>query len=99
MSYFIVSWDISAVEPTWSQTDKRMLECIDGLSWTRPVNTFYMVKTDSPLVYQSLLKNLQQVAQSAPVKVRFIMSPLLSRDSYDGWLEPDAWPKVRAIAA
>jgi hypothetical protein len=96
--YFIVSWDISAGNPTWSQVDERLRNCFARYQSFRPVNTFYVVKVSSGDQYRAILVALQDVAKSSPVNVYFIISPLLTVTDWDGWLQPDDWPKVFQIA-
>lgn len=96
--YFVVSWDISASNPVWSQIDERLRKCFDDdYNWVRPVNTFYMVKISTAQQYQTILANLQAVAKDSPVNVNFIMSPPLTVTNWDGWLPQDTWTKVREI--
>jgi hypothetical protein len=98
MAYFIVSWDISSSEPTWSRIDEQLRNCFKHLPYLRPVNTFYMVKVSSQQQYNLVFTALQNVAErSTQVKVRFIASPMMNITGYNGWLDQDLWPKVRQI--
>ena len=96
--YFIVSWDISAGNPTWSQVDERLRNCFARYKSYRPVNTFYMVSVSSGDQYRAILNALQGVAGNSPVNVFFVMSPLLTTTDWDGWLREEDWPKVFQIA-
>ena len=95
--YFVVSWDISASNPTWSQIDERLRSCLAGYQSLRPVNTFYMVRVSNGDQHRTILAALQNVAGNSSVKVDLIMSPLLTVTGWDGWLQPDVWPKVAEI--
>jgi len=98
--YFVVSWDISASNPTWSQIDERMRNCFANYHSIRPVNTFYMVKVANGDQYRSIFSALQRVAKDSEehgTNVYFIASPVLTMGGWDGWLQPDLWPKVAQV--
>jgi hypothetical protein len=95
--YFIVSWDISAVNPRWSAIDEQMRNCFKGYTQLRPVNTFYMVKVASGNERNAILTALQAVAQQTSEDVFFVMSPVLTVSGWDGWLPQDKWELVKAI--
>jgi hypothetical protein len=96
--YFVVSWDISANNPVWSQIDERMRNCLTGYQSVRPVNTFYMVKVSNSNQHRTILAALQDIAANSHVMVKVVVSPLLTVTGWDGWLQPDEWPKVFAMA-
>lgn len=95
--YCVISWDISAVDATWNELDAKMRNCFHGLNWFKPVYTFYLVEIFDNFRYNTLLQDLQRVAGSTPIMVRFVMSPMISAQNWDGWLNPEHWPEVRRI--
>lgn len=97
MSYFLVSWDISASEPAWSQVDKRLRDCFEHLPYIKPVNTFYMIRVLTRDQYNQVFTALQTVAKNSVIQVRFIMTPILNNTGFDGWLDTEIWNGVRQI--
>lgn len=100
--YFVVSWDISASNPVWSQIDERMRNCFANYRSIRPVNTFYMVKVANGDQYRTIFNALQRTAQTTEengTNIYFVMSPLFTVTGWDGWLQPDLWPKVAEVAS
>jgi hypothetical protein len=95
--YFIVSWDISAVEPQWSRIDEQMRNCFKTYQQIRPVNTYYIVKVANATQYEAIHTCLLNVAQSQTATVHFIISPLLTAQGFKGWLPKDRWPKISEI--
>jgi hypothetical protein len=101
--YFIVSWDISAVEPQWSRIDELMRNCIKGFPQVRPVNTYYIVKVATDQEYEQINTLLRGVAESQTAAVYFIMTPLyrlpVTATNFRGWLPKDLWEKITAITS
>jgi len=101
--YFIVSWDISAVEPQWSRIDEQMRNCLRGFESIRPVNTYYIVKVNSKQQYEDINTCLLKVAQAQTATVHYISTPLQSLShsisDFKGWLPKDQFPKITAITS
>lgn len=97
--YFIVSWDISAVEPRWSQINEQMQNCFKTYPQIRPVNTFYMVKVTSGDQYNAIHDCLLNIAQNTKETIHFIMSPLLTVKGWKGYLPKDRWPKISELTS
>ena len=104
--YFIVSWDISAVEPQWGRIDEQMRNCLKNFAFVRPVNTYYMVKVSSEREYEAIHECLLNVAKAQTATVHFVSSPLFSgtgivkklgTSGYQGWLPQDRWTKIKEV--
>lgn len=101
--YFIVSWDISAVEPQWSRIDEQMRNCLKGFQQVRPVNTYYIVNVASAQQYEDINASLKRIAESQTAAVYFIMTPLytdpVTARNFRGWLPKDRWDKITPITS
>jgi hypothetical protein len=94
--HFIVSWDIKASEPLWTQIDNEMKGQLVNFPSLRPLTTFYVVKAQSQADWDNILRGLQTVA-SRYSGVYFVMSPLMQGGSYNGWLPSDYWPQLTTL--
>ena len=97
--HFIVSWDIQSEDKEWDEINSRLLECLEGYSWVRPLSTFYIVRVPSQEAWEGIRENLQAVAESSTATTYFVISPLMYGGQYDGWLPKTAWPKIRERTA
>ena len=91
--YFVVTWDIGAHHPTWSEINERLRACLADCKSFKACNTFYMVKIEAAPQWKAILKAFQEVTASVePISVRLVMSPPLTITGWDGWLPPEEWP-------
>jgi hypothetical protein len=89
-----LSWDISATGERWKAIDDQLVAAIKPHSWVRPLKTVYVVKLSSEAERKALQDRLVAVAQSVAENVRFLLTPLMSGGTYNGYLASDAWVKI-----
>lgn len=92
--HIAVSWDISAKEPRWGVLNDQMRDCFKGLSWVRPLSTFYIVRVDGESGRGRIQERLLSVATAVPETIHFVVSPLMPGGRYNGYLPKDTWSKV-----
>ncbi len=93
--HFIVSWDIKAVGDLIKPVEDGLKGRLEGYSWVRPLPNFYVVRVANKAEYDAVLGKLVEFAKEHPKALHFIVSPLMSGGSYNGWLPSDLWPKLR----
>src|SRR6267378_7940468 len=97
--YLVISWDISAVNPRWSQINDQMVACLKGYQQVRPVNTFYMLKVTGAAQRTAIMTCLKGVIDRTSEQVIYIISPLLTTHGWEGWLPQDRWPLIEQITS
>lgn len=97
--YVVISWDISASNPRWSQINDEMKNCIAAYDWTRPVNTFYMMRINSPDEIVAIRKCFNAVADRVEVNVSYILSPAFIGPNHVWSGRVGDWQQVNAITA
>lgn len=97
--YVVISWDISAVNPRWSQINDEMKACIAAYDWVRPVNTFYMMRIGSAAEIENIRKCFSAIAERVDVNVSFILSPAFTGAGHKWTGRIGEWEKVNAITS
>jgi hypothetical protein len=60
----------------------------------------YIVKVNSPVEWQAILQAIGPIAQSAPMPMNFIMTPLMQQGSpYNGWMPNPAWNEINKLTS
>ena len=93
--YCVISWDISAVNPRWSEINDRMRACIQGFHYVRPVNTFYLVRISSADKIVAIRQCFEAVQKNTPESISYILSPALSGHLWTGAIKD--WDSVNAV--
>lgn len=96
--HIVVSWDIAASGDRWRALDEYLEGAFSGLSFYRPLSTFFVLQIRSVADQQRIVADLQKRASQVPERIEFVVSPPMPRGSrYAGMLVPSSWPKVNAI--
>lgn len=93
--YCVISWDIGASNPRWSAINERMLDCLNGYNYDRPVNTFYLVTISGAAQIEAIRNCFVSIAEQVPEPVSFVLSPPLSQHTWTGTIED--WTMVNSI--
>ncbi len=92
--HIAVTWDISASGEIWSSINERMRDVLKPYSWARPLSTFYVVKVNGEYDRTAIREGLTAIASSSSSTVHFVVTPLMSSGSYDGYLPKDMWDNI-----
>jgi hypothetical protein len=79
--HFVASWDIKASDIESEEIQTALIKSLDGYSWLRLLNTFYVLEVDFEQDWNVIHERLISVAQRYAGKVNFLMSPLYEFDS------------------
>jgi len=93
--YCVISWDISAVNPRWSQINDQMLGCLKGYHYVRPVNTFYLVTIAEASQIVDIQACFVMVSNQTKENISFILSPAFSKHSWSGKVAD--WAAVNTV--
>lgn len=92
--HFVISWDILASGERWNTINNSLIGVLRPYSWTKPLTTFFVVRVDNQLQWQTILSNLTTTSQGFPENVNFIMSPLMQGGTYNGILPQNMWNEI-----
>lgn len=92
--HIAVTWDISTSGDNWSSINERMRDVLKPYSWARPLSTFYVVKVNGEHDRTAIKEGLTAIASSSSSKIHFVVTPLMSSGSYDGYLPKDMWDNI-----
>jgi hypothetical protein len=96
--HFVFTYDLSATGERRKQIEEELDTYLKPYAWVRRLSTFYIIKVNSTLEWENLLKQLQGYSNSLPEKFHFIMSPPMTGGTYNGILTEGLWDDINKIS-
>ena len=92
--HFVVACEIKAVLARKTEIQTEVYACLKPYSFVRPISNVYVVKVDSQVQADLILQSLVSIGKKYGSHLNFIVTPVMSGGSYNGWLPPNFWPEI-----
>ena len=93
----IISYDI-ALTDSRQEIEQKILTVLGSHYYIRGLSNLYLVRVNDEQDWVSIHEALGALAKTSPKSFHFLMSPIIFRGRYDGWLPAERWADINKIS-
>ena len=91
LSYYVIDHTMK------EKIEKFISDTLSPFKYVKNLSSFYIVRVQDEQDWQKIYESLSKYAKSYPRAFYFIMSPIVYRGRYNGWLPADSWSSINDI--